>query len=85
MKIGKHTLLGPYRAMHDNRTAVETPFLSNASLDFLFFWAHRPSKDGRISASCLSQWWPSPFTVDSLTYPTAEHWMMAGKARLFGD
>lgn len=71
--------------MYDNRTALETAFLSNASLDFLFFWGHRPSKDGRITASCLSQWWPSPFTVDGVTYQTAEHWMMAGKARLFGD
>ena len=25
------------------------------------------------------------FTVDSVSYPSAEHWMMAGKARLFGD
>jgi ribA/ribD-fused uncharacterized protein len=23
--------------------------------------------------------------VDGVVYPTAEHWMMAGKARLFGD
>ncbi len=71
--------------MYDNRTALETAFLSNGSLDFLFFWGHRPSRDGRITASCLSQWWPSPFTVDDVIYPTAEHWMMAGKARLFGD
>ncbi|MCZ0971065.1 NADAR family protein [Streptomyces albulus] len=26
-----------------------------------------------------------PFTVDGVRYATAEHWMMAGKARLFGD
>lgn len=25
------------------------------------------------------------FTVDGVPYPSAEHWMMAGKARLFGD
>ncbi len=25
------------------------------------------------------------FVVDGLLYPTAEHWMMAEKARLFGD
>lgn len=52
---------------------------------YLPFWGHRPRPDGRIGSSCLSQWWPSPFTVDSVTYPSAEHWMMAGKARLFGD
>ncbi len=31
---------------------------------FLHFWGHRPQSDGRIGASCLSQWWPAPFTVD---------------------
>ncbi|MBW1596343.1 NADAR family protein [Streptomyces sp. JJ38] len=30
-------------------------------------------------------WWPSPFTVDGVEYATSEHWMMAGKARLFSD
>lgn len=52
---------------------------------YLLFWGHRPRPDGRIGASCLSQWWPSPFTADGVTYASAEHWMMAGKARLFGD
>ncbi|MFE7337093.1 NADAR family protein [Streptomyces griseus] len=52
---------------------------------FLPFWGHRPRPDGRLGASCLSQWWPSPFTVDGVTYASAEHWMMAGKARLFDD
>ncbi|MFD3653072.1 NADAR family protein [Streptomyces sp. NPDC058620] len=52
---------------------------------YLPFWGHRPRSDGRLGASCLSQWWPSPFTVGPVTYASAEHWMMAGKARLFGD
>lgn len=52
---------------------------------YLHFWGHRPQRDGSAGAGCLSQWWPSPFTVDGVTYATAEHWMMAGKARLFGD
>ncbi|MFH9474775.1 NADAR family protein [Streptomyces anulatus] len=52
---------------------------------YLPFWGHRPRPDGRLGSSCLSQWWPSPFTVDGVTYASAEHWMMAGKARLFGD
>jgi len=52
---------------------------------FLFFWGHRPRRDGGIGPECLSQWWPAPFRVDGVTYPTAEHFMMAGKARLFGD
>ncbi|MGW7451035.1 NADAR family protein [Streptomyces sp. NPDC054787] len=52
---------------------------------FLPFWGHRPRPDGKLGPSCLSQWWPSPFTVGDVRYATAEHWMMAGKARLFGD
>ncbi|KAA6219917.1 NADAR family protein [Streptomyces filamentosus] len=56
-----------------------------AKVKWLHFWGHRPAPDGRLAASCLSQWWPSPFVVDGVRYATAEHWMMAGKARLFGD
>lgn len=52
---------------------------------WLMFWGHRPLKDGAVDASCLSQWWPASFVVDATTYGSAEHWMMAGKARLFGD
>lgn len=53
---------------------------------FLFFWGHRP-KPGRrsLGSECLSQWWPSSFTVGDVRYPSAEHYMMAEKARLFGD
>ncbi|MEU2158585.1 NADAR family protein [Streptomyces sp. NPDC019396] len=54
-------------------------------LKFLYFWGHTARRDGGIGPACLSQWWPSPFTVDGIEYATAEHWMMAGKARLFGD
>jgi ribA/ribD-fused uncharacterized protein len=52
---------------------------------YLFFWSHRPPRDGGVGPGCLSQWWPSDFQVDGVTYPSAEHYMMAGKARLFGD
>ncbi|MCH0542543.1 NADAR family protein [Streptomyces sp. MUM 203J] len=52
---------------------------------YLHFWGHRAQRDGTPGAGCLSQWWPSPFTVDGVGYGTAEHWMMAEKARLFSD
>lgn len=52
---------------------------------YLFFWGHQPSKDGKITASCLSQWFAASFKIDKVPYATAEHWMMASKARLFGD
>lgn len=52
---------------------------------YLYFWGHRPPRGGGVGPGCLSQWWPAPFTAGGVRYATAEHWMMAGKARLFGD
>jgi ribA/ribD-fused uncharacterized protein len=52
---------------------------------YLYFWGHRPRADGSLSASCFSQWFASSFIVEGVRYATAEHWMMAEKARLFGD
>lgn len=56
-----------------------------ASVDFLFFWGHTPKNEEVTDASCLSQWFPATFVVDGVTYLTAEHFMMAEKARLFRD
>lgn len=52
---------------------------------YLFFWGHQPSKDGSVTKSCFSQWWLSDFKVDEITYKSAEHYMMAEKARLFNQ
>ena len=58
---------------------------SGARPKFLFFWGHTPKQHGVLDKACLSQWFGAPFTVDGVRYATAEHFMMAGKARLFGD
>lgn len=55
------------------------------TFEYLYFWGHQPSKNVKITKSCFSQWCESSFTVDDVFYPTAEHWMMAAKARLFED
>ncbi|RQP22483.1 NADAR family protein [Piscinibacter terrae] len=52
---------------------------------YLFFWGHRPLPGGEIGKSVFSQWYEAPFVVEGTRYTTAEHFMMAGKARLFGD
>lgn len=52
---------------------------------YLFFWGHTPKKGGVVGPECLSQWYPAPFEVDGVRFATAEHYMMWGKARLFGD
>jgi ribA/ribD-fused uncharacterized protein len=54
-------------------------------VEFLFFYGHRAEPDGRPGRGCLSQWWPSAFTVDGLRFATAEHYMMWRKAMLFAD
>jgi ribA/ribD-fused uncharacterized protein len=58
---------------------------SGARPDFLLFWGHTPKSAAVVDASCLSQWFPRAFAVNGVTYATAEHFMMAAKARLFGD
>ncbi|MFK0189958.1 NADAR family protein [Kitasatospora sp. NPDC090308] len=67
------------------REQLTAAVASGARPKYLHFWGHQPQRDGRIGPGALSQWWPSPFTVDGVEYRTAEHWMMAGKARLFRD
>ncbi len=52
---------------------------------YVFFWKPDARPGAPVGAECLSQWWEGPFTVDGRTYRTAEHFMMCGKAQLFGD
>ncbi len=68
-----------------DREALTALVERGVPVEYLLFWGHRPQADGRVGAGCLSQWWPGGFTVEGVHYATAEHWMMAGKARLFGD
>ncbi len=56
---------------------------SGNTVDYIFFWGHRQSKE--VTKSCFSQWYESPFDVDGQEFKTAEHFMMHRKARLFGD
>jgi ribA/ribD-fused uncharacterized protein len=52
--------------------------------EYLLFWGHQTPKTG-VNKSCFSQWFEAEFKADGIRYRTAEHFMMAGKARLFGD
>jgi ribA/ribD-fused uncharacterized protein len=53
-------------------------------LKYIFFWGHA-SKDQVVGKFVFSQWYPASFTVDNIEYKSAEHWMMACKAKLFQD
>jgi len=59
-------------------------FNAGEKLQYVFFWGHHSNKS-QITAACFSQWYGAPFVVDGHRYPTAEHFMMAEKAALFGD
>jgi len=65
--------------------AITEAQTAGTSPSFLFFWGHRVAKDGAISKSCFSQWYEAPFKAAGGRYLTAEHFMMASKASLFGD
>jgi ribA/ribD-fused uncharacterized protein len=51
---------------------------------FVFFWGHQMPKSV-VSKTCFSQWYETGFEINGKKYHTAEHYMMAEKARLFGD
>ncbi len=51
------------REVIDSREALVERVRAGERIKYLLFWGHRPRPDGRIGPSCLSQWWPSPFTV----------------------
>jgi ribA/ribD-fused uncharacterized protein len=70
--------------MHSKAELIDA-INSGAHFKYVFFWGHTSKAPGVLDKSCLSQWYPAPFNVDGVFYPTAEHWMMAEKARLFGD
>lgn len=64
--------------------SLRTRYNAGEKLKYVFFWGHQTGKN-RVTASCLSQWYVAPFEVGGQRYPTAEHFMMAEKAALFGD
>lgn len=58
---------------------------SGEEFTYLLFYGHTVPKGGKVGKTCLSQWYPAEFTAEGAVYRTAEHYMMAEKARLFGD
>lgn len=51
---------------------------------YLFFWGHKKPASG-VDQSCFSQWFAAGFSEGDIRYKTAEHFMMAEKARLFNS
>ena len=70
-----HDLSPPFVPLEHAYVAYDAS-LTYISDDVVLFW-HPPS--------AFSQWTRSPFTKDLVEYNCAEQFMMASKARLFGD
>ena len=56
----------------------------NPATGIIYFWGHTPNPK-KITAVCLSQWYDCYFEVEGVQYHTTEQYMMASKAKLFGD
>jgi ribA/ribD-fused uncharacterized protein len=74
-----------WRVLPMDRDSLVRACRRGERFEFLFFWGHTAGSDGRLGPFVFSQWWPSPFLVGKDRYATAEHYMMAEKARLFDD
>lgn len=59
--------------MENVKRTVER-YIAGEPLEYVFFWG-----------GYLSNWYKSPFTIEGISYCCVEQYMMAGKARLFGD
>jgi hypothetical protein len=64
---------------------IKQKYDEGVQLKYIFFWGHTSKNNESVGKFVFSQWFPSPFVVDGVTFKTAEHWMMAQKARLFND
>lgn len=47
------------------------------------FYGHRQKSPYKVDKSCLSNWYPSVFTVNDVTYSCMEQYIMAQKAIMF--
>lgn len=68
-----------------NYESLITMIDAGEKFEYLLFYGHHPKKLGKVDHSCFSQWYPAEFEVEGVRYKTAEHYMMAQKAKLFHD
>jgi ribA/ribD-fused uncharacterized protein len=66
-----------------DRFALRARIEAGERFEFLPFYGHTPTD--AVGPWVFSQWAAVGFAIDGVRYATAEHWMMAEKARLFRD
>lgn len=64
---------------------LQQEFAEGRKRELYLFWKPQPAPDGKITESCLSQWWMEDFCFTPASYLCMEQYMMASKAKLFGD
>lgn len=70
----------------DARTIKELLQSTNVEkASFVYFWGHTQKDPNQVDHSCFSQWYSAQFEFNGTIFLTAEHFMMAEKARLFED
>ena len=77
-------MLCPVRTSDERLEALLEAETRGERLKFVLFWGHDGHCD-EPGPHWLSQWFPVPCEVADQRYATAEHFMMAEKARLFAD
>lgn len=70
--------------MRYNVEKIKEIVRKNPTTEIIYFWGHTPNPK-KMTKSCFSQWYDCYFEVDGVLYHTTEQYMMASKARLFGD
>ena len=78
-----HVHLKPMK-MKYNKEQLLNQRLTLPRDDFVLFWGHEDRGKG-LTKVCLSQWYQCPFVVEGQYYNCAEQYMLAEKARIFGD
>ena len=77
----KHQLLQVY--LENMLSKLGFSQLDGANL--VYFWKPKPKVANVVDAACCCQWWYSRIEFEGVTFVTAEHAMMYGKAKMFGD
>ncbi|RHX99101.1 hypothetical protein DYB26_008996 [Aphanomyces astaci] len=67
------------------RSALCASIEQGTSYSYHVFVGQDPAASSGLDGTFLSQAFPAPFQVNQVKYATAEHYMMARKAALFGD
>lgn len=68
-----------------NLESLRQAVRSGRTFTYRLFYGHTGRPDGKLSDAVFSQFWPCSFILGGVHYAWAEQWMMASKARLFGD